>query len=60
MRETEIVEATTDLHNGVTNMVGAQPDVFLEDTAALDRADTVLNSNTTLRNRAIVGFLRIR
>jgi hypothetical protein len=56
----EIVEATANLHDRVADMVGAQPDVVLEDTTAFDRADTVLNSNPTLRNRTIVGFLSIR
>jgi hypothetical protein len=40
-------------------MVGAEPDVLVEDTTAFDRADNVLNPNATLRNRTIVGFLGI-
>ena len=59
MSETEIVEATTDFHNGIADMVGPQPDVVFEDTTALDRADDVLNPNATVRNHTIVSFLRL-
>ena len=55
----KIVECTTDLHNSIANMVGAEADVVLKNATALDRADDVLNPHPTLRNRTIIGFLGI-
>jgi hypothetical protein len=57
--EPEIVESTVYLHNGITDMVGAQPDVVLENATALDGADDVLNANATLGNQTIFSLLRV-
>ncbi len=58
--EAKIVGAATDLHHSVTDTVGAQSYIILENATVLDRADNVLNPNWTLRNGATVDFLRCR
>jgi hypothetical protein len=44
--ETEIVEGTGDLHDSIADVVSAKPNIVLEDAAALDSADDVLDTHT--------------
>lgn len=57
MLDPQIVETTGDLHDGVTDVIGTEPQIRLENRAALDGADDVLHKHAPSANLPVGGLL---
>ena len=55
--QTKVVEATTDRHDQITSGVFPEPNGILDNPAALNRANDVLYSYTTMGNQLVLDFL---
>lgn len=57
MLDPQIVEAAGDLHDGITDAIGTEPQIRLKNRAALDGADDVLHKHAPSANLPVGGLL---
>ncbi len=59
VRESEIVQSAADLHHGVADVIGPQPEIIFQDDTAFDSPDDMLDTHATSRQLLVLCLLHV-